>query len=46
LRKKRWAEFQPDVEWHAVEEETEKDGPLGQDISNTLLKPTASSAAR
>jgi hypothetical protein len=44
-REKRWAAFLADPEWLAVSAETEKDGPIVQNISNELLAPTAFSKA-
>lgn len=44
-REKRWAAFLADPEWLAVSAETEKDGPIVQNISNELLAPTAFSTA-
>src|SRR5262245_21148900 len=45
-REQRWAAFLKDPEWIATVAETEKDGPLVQDISNQLLQPTAFSAVK
>src|SRR5262249_49814326 len=45
-REKRWSAFLADPEWVATVAETEKDGPLVQNISNELLKPTAFSAMK
>jgi len=39
-REKAWNSFQTDPEWVKVAEESEKDGPLVQNITNRLLKPT------
>jgi hypothetical protein len=45
-REKLWAAFAGDPEWLAIVAETEKDGPLWQDISNQLLAPTAFSSVK
>lgn len=43
-REKRWAAFLADPEWLAISAESEKEGPLVQNISNELLAPTAFSS--
>ena len=43
-REKRWGAFLADPEWKATFTETEKDGPLVQNISSQLLAPTAFSS--
>jgi hypothetical protein len=43
-REKRWGAFLADPEWNATLTETEKDGPLVQNISSQLLAPTAFSS--
>jgi len=43
-REKRWKAFLADPEWIAVAVETEKDGPLVEDISSQLLAPAALAA--
>jgi hypothetical protein len=43
-REKRWGAFLADPEWTATLTETEKDGPLVQNISSQLLAPTAFSS--
>jgi NIPSNAP len=45
-REKRWAAFLADPDWIAVAAETEKDGPLVENISNQLLVPAAFSAVK
>ncbi len=45
-REERWSAFLADPEWIAIGTETEKDGPLVQNISNTLRAPTAFSSVR
>jgi len=45
-REKRWSAFLADPEWLAVQAETEKDGPLVQNISNELLAPTTFSSVK
>ena len=45
-REKRWGAFVTDPEWIATAAETEKDGPLVQNISNELLMPTAFSSVK
>ena len=43
-RETRWGAFVADPEWKAIVGETEKDGPLVQNISSQLLAPTAFSS--
>jgi hypothetical protein len=45
-REKRWNAFATDPDWLAVAKETEKNGPIVQNISNELLTPTAFSSVR
>lgn len=45
-REERWGAFLADPEWIAISKETEKDGPLVQNISNKLLAPTAFSSVK
>jgi hypothetical protein len=45
-REERWSAFLADPNWIAIKTETEKDGPLVQNISNELLVPTAFSSVR
>jgi NIPSNAP len=45
-REKRWSAFLADPEWKATVADTEKDGPLVQNISSQLLEPTAFSSVR
>jgi len=45
-REERWAAFRADPDWIAVVAESEKDGPIVQNISNQLLAPTAFSAVK
>src|SRR5262249_13917105 len=45
-REKRWGAFVTDPEWIATAAETEKDGPLVQNIRNELLMPTAFSSVK
>ena len=45
-REARWGAFLADPEWIVTVAETEKDGQLIRDISNTLLMPTAFSAVK
>jgi len=45
-RDKKWAAFQADPEWIAKRAETEKDGPIVQNVSNQLLVPTAYSSVK
>jgi hypothetical protein len=45
-REKRWSAFITDPEWLAVSKESEKNGPLVQNISNELLTPTAFSSVK
>jgi hypothetical protein len=45
-REERWGAFITDPEWLTVSKESEKDGPLVQNIHNELLAPTAFSAVK
>ena len=45
-REQRWSAFLADPEWIATAAETEKDGPLVRNISNSLLAPTEFSSVR
>ncbi|BAZ21433.1 hypothetical protein NIES4073_23110 [Kalymmatonema gypsitolerans NIES-4073] len=45
-RQERWGAFLADPEWIAIKAETEKDGQLVQNISNSLLAPTAFSSVK
>ncbi len=45
-REERWSAFLADPEWIAISTETEKDGPLVQNISNELLAPTVFSSVK
>jgi hypothetical protein len=45
-RDKKWAAFQADPEWQSKRAETEKDGPIVQNVSNQLLVPTAYSSVK
>jgi hypothetical protein len=45
-REKRWGAFVADPEWQAIVTETQKDGPLVQNITNQLLAPTAFSSVK
>ena len=45
-REERWSAFLADPEWIATKTETEKDGPLVQNIRNELLVPTTFSSVK
>jgi NIPSNAP len=45
-RDKRFVAFQSDPEWIEARRKSEEDGPLLSSISNSILTPTAFSAAR
>ena len=45
-REERWSGFEADPEWIAIVAESEKDGPLVQNISCELLVPTTFSSVR
>jgi hypothetical protein len=45
-REKRWSAFAADPEWLAVAAETEKNGPIVQNIANEFLAPTAFSTVK
>jgi hypothetical protein len=40
-REKAWSAFMSDPEWLKARQETEKEGPLVQRVSNMLLRPTS-----
>ena len=43
-RETRWGAFIADPEWRQIVAETEKDGPIVQNISSQLLAPTSFSS--
>ena len=45
-REKKWAAFQADQEWITKRNESEKDGPLVTNITNSFLQPTSFSSVR
>ena len=45
-REKRWDAFRADPEWLTIAAESEKDGPIVENISNELLAPTAFSSVK
>jgi hypothetical protein len=45
-RDKKWNTFQADPEWIAKRAESEKDGPIVDNIVNQLLLPTAYSSVK
>jgi hypothetical protein len=45
-RETRWSAFLGDPEWLAIAAESEKNGPLVQNISSELLVPTAFSSVK
>ncbi|HTW29114.1 MAG TPA: NIPSNAP family protein [Acetobacteraceae bacterium] len=45
-RQTRWAAFATDPEWRGVVAESEKDGPIVENIRNEFLMPTAFSAVK
>jgi hypothetical protein len=45
-RDAKFASFQKDPEWIEARRKSEEDGPLVQSISNSILTPTAFSAAK
>ena len=45
-REQRWTAFVKDPEWIAVVHETERDGPIVENISSELLAPTAFSVMK
>jgi NIPSNAP len=40
-REQKWAAFQADPEWISKRAESERDGPIIQNITNLMLQPTA-----
>ena len=40
-REAKWGAFQSDPEWHAKRAESERDGPIVANITNSFLSPTA-----
>ena len=45
-REKKWNAFMGDQAWISARAESEKDGPILQNISNQILQPTAFSAVK
>ncbi|MDP2296487.1 MAG: NIPSNAP family protein [Pseudolabrys sp.] len=45
-RERIWNAFMADPEWIAKRAESEKDGPIVANITNTILQPTAFSALK
>jgi hypothetical protein len=45
-RQQKWSAFVADPEWHAVRDESEKDGPIVSNISSSFLAPTAFSSVK
>jgi hypothetical protein len=45
-REKRWTAFMSDPEWIAKRAESEKDGPIIQNLENIILSPTSYSKLR
>ncbi len=45
-RELKWAAFHRDPAWHAARAETEKDGPITENIANQFLQPTSFSSMR
>lgn len=45
-RETRWGAFQRDPEWIAARAESEKDGAINANVSNSFLAPTAFSAVK
>lgn len=45
-RELKWNAFMADPEWIAKRAESEKDGPIVANITNTILQPTAFSAMK
>ena len=45
-REALWDAFQADPEWRAAAAESEKDGPIVQNIASQLLRPTGFSALK
>ena len=45
-REQKWNAFMGDQEWIAKRAESERDGPIVQNISNQILAPTSFSAVK
>jgi len=45
-RETKWNAFQADTEWHQKRAESEKDGPILQSVTNSILQPTAFSVVK
>lgn len=45
-REQKWNAFMADPEWIGKRAESEKDGPIVANITNTILQPTAFSALK
>jgi NIPSNAP len=45
-RERKWGAFISDPEWIAAREETEKDGAIVANVTNSILQPTSFSSVR
>src|ERR1700677_92736 len=45
-REQKWSAFQSDPEWIAARNDSEKDGPIVANVTNSILQPTAFSSVR
>lgn len=45
-REEKWNAFTSDPDWLATRAETEKDGPIVDSLSNTILRPTSFSSVK
>ncbi|KAF2093450.1 NIPSNAP-domain-containing protein [Rhizodiscina lignyota] len=45
-REQKWSAFMADKEWIGVRAESEKDGPINQNVYSSFLAPTAFSALK
>jgi hypothetical protein len=45
-RETRWTAFQNDTSWRKVRDDSERDGPIVENIRNQLLEPTTFSALK
>ena len=45
-REEKWAKFMADEEWVKARAESEKDGPINQNVYSSFLTPTGFSALK
>jgi hypothetical protein len=45
-REAKWSAFLADPEWHQARDESERDGPIVENVANSFLQPTSFSSVR